>query len=185
MSGVRIAFCQTRRSLWITERVWIGLSVVVFCIHLHRLWTQGRTRHSLWMVESVWILHVEYVEWGNTYGILFRFSLFCEYTNLECVRMRVICRVNQEYAIRISMAAPPEYVNTYWTRRVWIGTSLVVFCIHPHRLLTHGQTRRSLWMVERVWIGLSLAFTWYCHHQYCMVYRIQTRGRRGGSYIAH
>jgi len=51
--------------------------------------------------------------------ILFIFNLFCEYSNLEYVRIHAICRVYQaEYAIRILMAAPPEYVNTYLTRRV-------------------------------------------------------------------
>ena len=38
--------------------------------------------------------------------------------NLEYVRSHAICRVNQaEYAIRIPVAAPQEYVNTYSTRR--------------------------------------------------------------------
>jgi len=46
--------------------------------------------------------------------ILFLFSLFGEYTNLEYVRIHVIRRVNRaEYAIRIPMAAPQEYVKTY------------------------------------------------------------------------
>ena len=42
--------------------------------------------------------------------------------NLEYVesgRIHVICRVNQaEYAIRIPMAAPQEYVNNYSTRGI-------------------------------------------------------------------
>jgi len=55
------------------------------------------------------------------YGFLFLFSLFCEYINLEYVRIYVIYRGHQpEYAIRIPMAAPQEYVNTNSTRRaVW------------------------------------------------------------------
>jgi len=42
------------------------------------------------------------------------FSLLCEYSNLEYVRIYVIYRVTQaEYAICILMAASQEYVNTY------------------------------------------------------------------------
>jgi len=42
------------------------------------------------------------------YSYLF-FSLFCEYINLEYVRIQVIYRANQaEYAIRIPMAAPQQ-----------------------------------------------------------------------------
>jgi len=55
-------------------------------------------------------------------GILFIFSLFCEYINLEYVRMHVIYRVHQaEYA---NVAAPQEYVNTYSTRRTRTPTTL-------------------------------------------------------------
>jgi len=68
----------------------------------------------------VWSLHVEYVERSTKYGILFIFSLFGEYMNLEYVRIHVICRVNPaECAIPIPMAAPQEYVNTYSTPRGW------------------------------------------------------------------
>ena len=49
--------------------------------------------------------------------------------NLEYVRMHVICRVNQaEYATRIPMAAPQEYVNTYPTRRV---AGEIEVCLRP------------------------------------------------------
>jgi len=48
------------------------------------------------------------------YGILFIFSLFYEYSNLEYVHIHVIYRVAQaEYGIRILK----EYVNTYSTCR--------------------------------------------------------------------
>jgi len=40
------------------------------------------------------ILYVEYVERRTKYGILFRFSLLCEYINLQYVRIHVLCRVN-------------------------------------------------------------------------------------------
>jgi len=51
--------------------------------------------------------------------ILFRFGLFCEYSNLEYVRIHAIYRVNQAgYAIHIPADAPPEYVNMYYPRRV-------------------------------------------------------------------
>ena len=46
------------------------------------------------------------------------FNLFCEYTNLEYVRVPVINRPHQaEYVIHIRVAASQEYVNTYSTRR--------------------------------------------------------------------
>jgi len=63
-------------------------------------------------------LHVEYAEPGEEYGILFIFSLFCEYIQLEYVRIHVIYRVNQAgYGIHIRVVAPLEYVNIYSTRR--------------------------------------------------------------------
>jgi len=65
------------------------------------------------------ILHVEYAERSIQYGILFIFSLICEYTNLECVQVPVIYRVDQaEYVIHIRVAASQEYENTYSTRRL-------------------------------------------------------------------
>jgi len=63
-------------------------------------------------------LHVEYAERGNEYGILFIFSLFCEYIHLEYVRILVIYRVNQaEYVLHILAVASQEYVNIYSTHR--------------------------------------------------------------------
>jgi len=59
-------------------------------------------------------LYVGYAEPGNEYGILFTFSLFCEYY----VRVHVIYRVNQaEYGIHILVVAPQECVNICSTRR--------------------------------------------------------------------
>jgi len=47
------------------------------------------------------------------------FSQFCEYVNLEYVRMYAIYRVRQaEYGIRILCGCAQEYVNTYSTRRI-------------------------------------------------------------------
>jgi len=69
-------------------------------------------------MNTVRILHVEYVERRTKYGILFIFSLFCEYSYFEYVRINAICRVNQaEYIFRIRIVAPQEYVNIYSTRR--------------------------------------------------------------------
>ena len=63
-------------------------------------------------------LHVEYAERRRKYGILFIFSLFCEYIDLEYVRVPVIYRVNQaEYVIHIRVAASQEYLNRYSARR--------------------------------------------------------------------
>ena len=51
------------------------------------------------------------------HGILFRFSLFYEYSDLEYVHIYGIYRVNpEEYVVRILVAASQEYVNTYSTR---------------------------------------------------------------------
>jgi len=51
-------------------------------------------------------------------GILFIFSLFYEYSNLEYVHFDVIHRVNQaEHGIRIRVVTPQEYVNIYSTCR--------------------------------------------------------------------
>jgi len=64
-------------------------------------------------------LYVEYAERGTEYGILFIFSLFCEYGHLEYVCIHVIYRVNHaEYGIYILVVAPQEYVYIYSTRRV-------------------------------------------------------------------
>jgi len=63
-------------------------------------------------------LHVEYAERGRKYGVLFIFNLFCEYIDLEYVRVPVVYRVNQvEYGIHIRVVASQEYVNTYSTRK--------------------------------------------------------------------
>jgi len=73
-------------------------------------------------------LHVEYGERRIQCGILFIFSLCCEYINLEYVRIHVIYRVNKaEYAI---VAAPQEYGNTDSTRRVVRETESVLPSIY-------------------------------------------------------
>jgi len=66
---------------------------------------------------SIASLHVEYAGGENNIRcILFILSLFYEHSNLEYVHIHVIYRVNQaEYVIRILVAAPQEYVNTYST----------------------------------------------------------------------
>jgi len=111
--------------------------------------TQGtHTEHTQPAVRCVVALHVEHAERRNKYQILFMFSLFYEYSNLEYAHICVIYRVTQaEYEIRILMAAPQEYVNTYSTRRV-------------------------------------VAFTRYCHCQYCVVYIAITRCRGQTLYCA-
>jgi len=67
------------------------------------------------------ILHVEYAGRRIKYGILFMFSLFYEYNNLEYVHIHVIYRVHEAgCVIHFLVAASQEYVNTYSTRRVSI-----------------------------------------------------------------
>jgi len=74
-------------------------------------------------------LHVEYAEGRITYGILFIYRLFYEYSNLEYVHIYVIYRVSQaKYVLRIRVAASQEYVNTYSTRRT-IGRALAFWCV--------------------------------------------------------
>jgi len=70
------------------------------------------------------VLHVEYAGPGIEYGILFRFSLYCEYIHLDFVRIHVIYRVHQaEYVIHIRVVAPQEYVDIDSTLRVVVCAS--------------------------------------------------------------
>ena len=56
--------------------------------------------HRTPVMDKLEALHVEYAERGNEYGIRFIFSLSCEYSHLEYVRIHVIYRVNRaEYVI--------------------------------------------------------------------------------------
>ena len=69
-------------------------------------------------------LHVEYAERGTEYGILFICNLFCEYANLEYVRLHVIYRANQaEYGIHILVIVQQKYVNNYSTPRTTTYTT--------------------------------------------------------------
>jgi len=71
------------------------------------------------MARYLLTLHVEYAERGKQYGILFIFSLFCEYIHLEYIRIHAIYRVTQaEYVIHILVVAPQEYVSIYSTHRL-------------------------------------------------------------------
>jgi len=64
-------------------------------------------------------LHVKYAERGKEYGILFIFSLFCEYIHLESVGIHVMYRVHQaKFGIHVRVVAPQEYVNIYSTCRM-------------------------------------------------------------------
>jgi len=112
-------------------------------------------------------LHVEYEERGKEYGLLFIFRLFCEYIQLEYVRIHVIYRVNQaEYGIHILVVAPQEYLNIYSTRR------------------TETFKRTPPWARKGWRGGGGVAFTRYRHDPYVMVYGIQTVGRLGFVYCA-
>jgi len=82
------------------------------------------------------IVHVEYEERGEEYGIIFIFNLFCEYINLEYVRVPVIYRVNQaEYGIYILVVASQEYTNTYSTCRLTVFAE--VFHEFPQNRWSH------------------------------------------------
>jgi len=70
-------------------------------------------------------LHVEYAERGKEYGILFIYSLFCEYIHPEHEGIRVIYRVNQaKYGIHILVVEPQEYANIYSTRRILYSANI-------------------------------------------------------------
>ena len=72
--------------------------------------------------------YVEYAERGKENGILFVLNLFCEYMQLEYVRIHVIYRDNQaEYGIHILVVAPQEHVNIYSTHRSVTLTLCVLF----------------------------------------------------------
>jgi len=72
------------------------------------------------------------------YGILFRFSLCYEHSNLEYVHIHVIYRFNQaEYVRRVLVAASQEYVNTDSTRRTHQARQLTP----GMRLATHLETQ--------------------------------------------
>jgi len=101
----------------------VELGVVPF-----RVWVK------LWVVPEVFgRVHVEYAERGTEYGILFIFSLFCEYIHLEYIRIHVIYRVNQaEHGIPILVIAPQECVKIDSTGRVGRGTrERLSNSIHP------------------------------------------------------
>jgi len=90
----------------------------------------------------VCILYVEYAEREKEYGILFIFSLFCEYMHLEYVRIHAIYRVNQaEYVIHILVVASQEYVNIYSTRRVFNEKQVTHTHTHEKNKLTDRQGR--------------------------------------------
>jgi len=98
------------------------------------------------------VLHVEYAERGNEYGILFIFSMICENTRLEYVRIHVVYRAYQAiYVIHIRVVAPQEYVITYSTRRVCVRVRVrVCVCVvafaHRRRQIpssAQSRTRRD------------------------------------------
>jgi len=107
--------------------------------------------------KKVRTLHVEYAEREKEYGILFIFSLFCEYIHLEYVRIHVIYWVTQaEYVIHFLVVASQEYVNIYSTRRVRTlrGQSRMRYSLPPpgfsestiHLASATGQPLGFLWI---------------------------------------
>jgi len=93
-------------------------------------------------VFRVFTLHVEYAERGLEYGILFIFSLLCEYIHLEYVRIHGIYRVKQaEHVIHILVVAPQEYMNIYSTRR---AVSLSCFYKSIYRHLGNTPPRSTV-----------------------------------------
>ena len=112
-----------------------------------------RDRSTLKALLNVWSLHVEYAYRGNEYGILFIFSLFCEYRHLEYVRIHAIYRVNQvQYVIHALVVAPQECVNTYSTRRVWSVSAQLSLSISKRKKGVNtgrGPNTGGAWAEER------------------------------------
>jgi len=90
-------------------------------------------------------LPVEYPERGKEYGILFIFSLFYEYIQLEYVRSHVIYRVHEaEYGIPVLVIAPQEYVNIYSTRRNGTHVNGALCASVTGLRLSYNQTDETL-----------------------------------------
>ena len=107
-------------------------------------------------------LHVEYAEKRRKCGILFIVSLFCEYTNLEYVRVPSIYRVNQaEYVIHILVAGSQEYENTYSTRRV-----LSLMSGHPCSVWAIAPVRTSESCGVRVYPSYTYTYIYIHIHAY-------------------
>ena len=72
-----------------------------------------------------------------------------------------------------------------YTRQLYTNNTSSQLPPHLHRY--RPSLRVLILLMQMPWwesaLVPSLAFTRYCHHQYCMVYGI-TREGRGGSYIA-
>jgi len=90
----------------------------------------------------LYLHHVEYAERRLNYGILFLFSLFCEYSNFEYLWVLGMCRVHQaeygipilvaaEYGMHVLAAASQEYVTAYATRRFLFLYSLPLSAPRP------------------------------------------------------
>ena len=101
----------------------LGLTYIYLRASFRYINTSGAsTKACSQRKRGVTTLYVEYAERRSEYGILFTFSLFCEYLNLEYVRVPVIYMNNKaEYQIHIIVAASQKYVNTYSTRRFTTG----------------------------------------------------------------
>ena len=81
---------------------------VFICIYRVEAYSDLQSRLGLSLTVT---LHVECVERGNEYGMLFTSSLFCQYIHLEYVHIYGMYRANQaEYGIHIRVVAPQEYV---------------------------------------------------------------------------
>jgi len=94
--------------------LYIYIYICVYILRVHPV-----SFAAEWPLLKLPPLHVEYAEQGKSYGIRFICSLFCEYNQLEYVRIHVIYRVSQaEYVIHILAVVPQEYVNIYSTRRL-------------------------------------------------------------------
>jgi len=86
----------------------------VYTLHIYVSTKNIRAHAHAQNCTAPFTIPYEYAGERLYYGVLFLFSLNYEYSNLEHVHIHVIYRVDQaEYAIRIPMAAPQEYVNTY------------------------------------------------------------------------
>ena len=109
------------------------------CSALHNTTQPGSTLIlpcTLLLNPGILALHVEYAERRIRDGILFIFSPFYEYHNLEHAYVPVLYRVHQaECVIYILVAVSQEYVNTYSTRRIRAPAATHTECsIYPTTL---------------------------------------------------
>jgi len=78
-----------------------------------------------------------------------------------------------------------------WYALLALICGLVVFQMQVDFIYTYTSVHVHMyfhtciqWMYEYIYVQWYLAFTWYCHDQYCIVYGLLKGGRTGVVYCA-